>query len=225
TGRATSTTSAMPSNQGQPSARSRSGGVLVTSVTTRPMNQGTALSLSATSNSTTNSAANSHLACRAKCHRKASRLGGGSGCSGGAVGVKNRSKRDNIAVGYRPLVARVNRACINWACGIGAPVNGRAHRRLVYGVIAAAARITTELLTFSPAPARVIVQMSAQQRVCHGGGPHQAKRHGGFCHRAVCVDRRRDACSGGDFPYASGHDDGRISAGRSDRHAGAHHCR
>src|SRR6202040_2837626 len=88
--------SAMRRSQGQPSATSRSGGVLVTSVTTRPMNHGTALSPSATSNSTTNRAANNHLAWRAKCHRKASRLGGGSGCSGAAVGVKNRSKRDNI---------------------------------------------------------------------------------------------------------------------------------
>src|SRR5262249_14683638 len=61
-GRATSTTSAMPSSQGQQSVTSRSGGVLVTMVTTRPMNHGTALSLSATSNSTTNSATNSHLA-------------------------------------------------------------------------------------------------------------------------------------------------------------------
>jgi hypothetical protein len=95
-GRATSTTRAMPTNQPQPSANSRSGGVLLTSVTTRPMNQGTALSLSATKSSTTNKAANSHLAWRAKCQRKASRLGGGSGCSGAAVGVRNRSKRDNI---------------------------------------------------------------------------------------------------------------------------------
>src|SRR5690348_814354 len=100
----------MPTSHGQPSATSRSGGVLVTSVTTRPMNHGTALSPSATSNSTKNRATNSHLAWRAKCHRKASRLGGGSGCSGGAVGVKNRSKRDSISVGYRPARGGVNRA-------------------------------------------------------------------------------------------------------------------
>src|SRR5215467_11487409 len=100
----------MPRNHGQPLLRSWSGGVLVTMVTTRPMNHGTALSPSATSNSTTNSVTNSHLAWRAKCHKKASRLGGGSGCSGGAVGVKNRSKRDNIAVGYRSTSTYVNRA-------------------------------------------------------------------------------------------------------------------
>src|SRR6516164_6078063 len=97
-------------------------------VTTRPMNHGTALSLSATNNSTKNKATNSHLACRAKCHRKASRLGGGSGCSGGAVGVKNRSKRDNIAVGYRPSMACVNRACENELALIW-----RAHQRPVCG--------------------------------------------------------------------------------------------
>src|SRR6516162_8380269 len=86
----------MPTNQPQPSANSRSGGVLLTSVTTRPMNQGTALSLSATKSSTTNKAANSHFAWRAKCQRKASRLGGGSGFSGAAVGVRIRSKRESI---------------------------------------------------------------------------------------------------------------------------------
>ena len=60
------TTIAMPRSQGQPSARKRSGGVFVTMVTTQPMNQGTALSLSATNNSTTNKAANSHFALAGK---------------------------------------------------------------------------------------------------------------------------------------------------------------
>src|SRR5271154_7123066 len=86
----------MPRSHGQPAARNRSGGVLVTMVTTRPMNQGTALSDSATQSSSTNKAANSHFAWRAKCHRKAIRPGGGSGFSGVAVGVKNRSKNSNI---------------------------------------------------------------------------------------------------------------------------------
>src|SRR5580704_747938 len=90
----------MPSSHGQPTARKRSGGVLVTIVTTRPMNHGTALSLNATHNSATNKAANSHFAWRAKCHRKASSPGGGSGCSGAAVGVNNCSKNANIADGY-----------------------------------------------------------------------------------------------------------------------------
>src|SRR5271156_3048152 len=85
----------MPSSQGQPAARKRSGGAFVTMVTTRPMNHGTALSLSATQSSTTNKAANSHFACRAKCHRKAVRLGGGSGLSGAAVAFRNRSKSAN----------------------------------------------------------------------------------------------------------------------------------
>src|SRR5271156_5093256 len=86
----------MPASHGQPTSKKRSGGVLVTMVTTRPMNQGTALSDSATQSSTTNKAANSHFAWRAKCHRKAIRPGGGSGFSGVAVGVKNRSKSANI---------------------------------------------------------------------------------------------------------------------------------
>jgi hypothetical protein len=86
----------MPASQGQPSARKRSGGVFVTMVTIRPMNHGIALSVSATQSSTTNKAANSHFAWRAKCHRKATRPGGGSGLSGAAVGVRNRSKNANI---------------------------------------------------------------------------------------------------------------------------------
>src|SRR5271154_4999410 len=90
------TTIAMPSSHGQLKLRKRSGGVLVTMVTTRPMNHGTALSDSATRSSVTNKAANSHFAWRAKCHRKAISPGGGSGCSGAAVGDKNRSKSANI---------------------------------------------------------------------------------------------------------------------------------
>src|SRR5580704_42013 len=65
-------------------------------VTTRPMNHGTALSESATNISMTNNDANSHFAWRAKCHRKAISFAGGSGCSGAAVGVSNRSKNANI---------------------------------------------------------------------------------------------------------------------------------
>src|ERR1700722_16378431 len=65
-------------------------------VTTRPMNHGTALSLSATHRSATNKAANSHFAWRAKCHRNAIRPGGGSGFCGGLVGFRNLSKKANI---------------------------------------------------------------------------------------------------------------------------------
>src|SRR5271154_2075789 len=96
----------MPRSHGQPAARNRSGGVLVTMVTTRPMNHGTALSDSATRSSVTNKAANSHFAWRAKCHRKAISPGGGSGFSGAAVGDRNRSKSANIfgwlQAAYRP---------------------------------------------------------------------------------------------------------------------------
>ena len=60
----------MPASHGQVSARKRSGAIVVTSVTMRPMNHGTALSVSATKNSTTNSATNSHFAWRAKCQKK-----------------------------------------------------------------------------------------------------------------------------------------------------------
>src|SRR5579885_399673 len=86
----------MAASHGQAAAKNRSAGRLVTMLTTRPMNQGTALSPSATKHSTTNKAANSHFAWRAKCHRKASRRPGGSGRSGGAVGLRIRSKRANI---------------------------------------------------------------------------------------------------------------------------------
>src|SRR5580700_1959336 len=86
----------MPTSHGQLSARKRSGGVLVTMVTTRPMNHGTELSLSATSISTMNKAANSHFAWRAKCHRNGMSFAGGSGFSGAAVGVSSLSKSANI---------------------------------------------------------------------------------------------------------------------------------
>src|SRR6202451_2119539 len=86
----------MPSSHGQLLAKNWSGGVLVTMVTTRPMNHGTALADSATNNSMTNTPANSHFAWRAKCHRNAMSPSGGSGFSGAAVGVRNRSKNSNI---------------------------------------------------------------------------------------------------------------------------------
>src|SRR5579862_2181805 len=86
----------MLTSKGQFSANKRAGGVFVTMVTTRPMNQGTALSLRADMSSTTNRAANSHFAWRAKCHRNGMRFAGGSGFSGAAVGVSNLSKSANI---------------------------------------------------------------------------------------------------------------------------------
>src|ERR1700743_3036972 len=70
-------------------------------VTTRPMNHGTALSLSATHSSATNKAANSHFAWRAKCHRNAIKPGGGSGVCGALVGVRNCSKKANIGGGVQ----------------------------------------------------------------------------------------------------------------------------
>src|SRR5262252_53523 len=100
-GRATSTTSAMPASIGQVAARNRSGGTVVTSVTMRPMNQGTALSVSATNNSTTNRATNSHFAWRAKCQKNAMSPAGGSGCFGESVGRNNVSNRANM-IRWRP---------------------------------------------------------------------------------------------------------------------------
>src|SRR5580700_6747197 len=103
------TNAAMLTSKGQSSANKRAGGVFVTRVTTRPMNQGTALSLNADMSSTTNKAANSHFAWRAKCHRNAMSFAGGSGFSGAAVGVSSLSKSANILDGYRRYMGRVNR--------------------------------------------------------------------------------------------------------------------
>jgi hypothetical protein len=67
----------------------------------RPINQGTALSVSATNNSTTNRATNSHFAWRAKCQKNAMRPAGGSGCFGESVGRNNVSNRANM-IRWRP---------------------------------------------------------------------------------------------------------------------------
>src|ERR1700675_3452797 len=80
-------------------------------VTTRPMNHGTALSDSATNSSITNSAANSHFAWRAKCHRNAISPPGGSGFSGAAVGVRNRSKNANICGWLQGLCGKRQSTC------------------------------------------------------------------------------------------------------------------
>src|SRR5579862_4875343 len=80
-------------------------------VTTRPMNHGTALSDSATNNSMTNKAANSHFAWRAKCHRNATSPPGGSGFSGAAVGVRNRSKSANICGWLQGLCGQRQSTC------------------------------------------------------------------------------------------------------------------
>ena len=58
---------AMATSHGQVSARKRSAGTVDTSVTILPMNQGTAVSSSATNSSITNSARNRPFAWRAKC--------------------------------------------------------------------------------------------------------------------------------------------------------------
>ena len=74
---------------------------MVTRVTMRPINQGTALSVSATNDSTTNRATNSHFAWRAKCQKNAMSPAGGSGCFGGSVGRNNVSNRANM-IRWRP---------------------------------------------------------------------------------------------------------------------------
>jgi hypothetical protein len=61
-GRATMTSSAMPSSRCQDCANSRSGALAVTKVTRRPMNTGIIESSSATTRPTANSAVNSPLA-------------------------------------------------------------------------------------------------------------------------------------------------------------------
>jgi hypothetical protein len=88
--------SAMPASISQVTARKRSGGTVVTKVTMRPMNQGTALSVSAISISITNRAVNSHFAWRAKCQKNAMSPAGGSGCSGVSVGRSSLSNRANM---------------------------------------------------------------------------------------------------------------------------------
>ncbi len=62
-GRATSMTTAIAISHGQVSERKRSGGMVETSVTTLPMNHGTAVSSSATNSSITNSRMNRPFAC------------------------------------------------------------------------------------------------------------------------------------------------------------------
>ena len=86
----------MPASVGQVVARKRSAGTVVTRVTMRPMNHGTALSVRAWNISITNRATNSHLAWRAKCQKNASSPAGGSGCSGVSVGRSSFSNRANM---------------------------------------------------------------------------------------------------------------------------------
>ena len=66
-GRNTSSTPAMPSSHGQAVARSSSGLLAVTSVTTLPMKTGIITSISATAKPTANRPMNSGFAWRAKC--------------------------------------------------------------------------------------------------------------------------------------------------------------
>ena len=66
-GRATSSTTAIPSKVGHDSAHNRAGSLDVTRLTTRPMNTGIMESRVATRKPTANSAANKPLAWRAKC--------------------------------------------------------------------------------------------------------------------------------------------------------------
>ncbi len=66
-GRASSSTAAMPSSIGQAFVRTSSGSVLVTSVTTLPMNTGMVISSSATTKPMANKPMNSPFAWLAKC--------------------------------------------------------------------------------------------------------------------------------------------------------------
>src|SRR5258705_7142120 len=96
-GRAISSTSAMPKRWGQNFANSSCGSPAVINVTIRPMNTGTVESGSATTNPAANKAANRPFAWRAKCQKYATKPGGGTACSGGAVGFNSRSKSVNMA--------------------------------------------------------------------------------------------------------------------------------
>ncbi len=111
----------MPVSIGQVTARKRSGATVVTRVTMRPMNQGTALSVSACSISITNRAANSHLAWRAKCQKNAMSPAGGSGCSGVSVGRSSLSNRANM-IPWRPG------AVPSWVSVVAGAVQGGACR-------------------------------------------------------------------------------------------------
>src|ERR1051326_1890335 len=192
-----STTTAMPTSHGQPSARKRSGGTLVTMVTTRPMNQGTALSDSATRSSTTNKAANSHFAWRAKCHRKAISAAGGSGRSGVAVGFRNRSKSANI---FGWLQA--------WRGGRQSTVEPAGERNRCGSVAA--------VLTFSPGIMHVIVRSRKDKG--QGENVHAQTYVRAGADRELVRRRRR---AGPDLSVAADHHAGGLPARRSDRRAGA----
>src|SRR5262245_61980911 len=96
-GRAISSTSAMPKRCGQNFANSSCGSPAVIKVTIRPMNTGTVESSSATTNPAANNAANRPFAWRAKCQKNATNPGGGTACSGDSVGLNSRSKSENMA--------------------------------------------------------------------------------------------------------------------------------
>src|SRR5437764_6739955 len=96
-GRAISSTSAMPKRCGQNFANSSCGLTAVINVTIRPRNTGTLESRSATTKPAANKAANRPFAWRAKCQKNATKLGGGTACSGDSVGLNSRSKSENMA--------------------------------------------------------------------------------------------------------------------------------
>jgi hypothetical protein len=96
-GRATSSTKAMPRRCGQNRANNSSGGLAVINVMMRPMNTGMVESSKATTSPAANKAANRPFAWRAKCQKKAIKPDGGAACSGGSVGFNSRSKRENMA--------------------------------------------------------------------------------------------------------------------------------
>ena len=105
-GRATSSTTAMPRRCGQNVANSSRGGVAVIKVTMRPMKTGMVESSSATTKPAANNATNRPFAWRAKCQKKAMKPGGGAASSGKSVGFSSRSNSENMARarnGARPL--------------------------------------------------------------------------------------------------------------------------
>src|SRR5262249_36076768 len=96
-GRATSSTAAMPRRCGQNFANSSSGGLAVISVTMRPMNTGMVESSSATTKPAANNAANRPFACWAKCQKNATKPGGPPARGGVSAGSNRRSKNVNMA--------------------------------------------------------------------------------------------------------------------------------
>ncbi len=189
-------------------------------VTTRPMNHGTALSDSATNNSTTNSAANSHFAWRAKCHRNAISPPGGSGFSGAAVGVRNRSKNANICGWLQGLCGRRQSTCQE----AGNRPRGASSRQRFWP-FSPAAPVSSLVTSFEERSDEAILGR-------RGDRFGSARNDGEGNTKGIAMKRLVGALvallafdsggAGADLSDASDHHAGRLSARRPDRHAGAH---